>query len=302
MSNRPSTPLKNRVLRLSTIMNGAFIKEFKGSIFTVTFNNADSKQLAEILFCDIPAHGETTEHSGTVYDILSVGRQPMLSLWKGEQRLYFGTSQYELAYRLMNEVLYNCIASNIHFHALHAGAVYKDGQAILLPGGSGSGKSTLTSWLLAMGCHYLTDELVMLKDSGTIHPFTRPISLKSGGLQPLRTLLQNTDSPFIDEEGGGALVPHRLFNPNYHHCTPVVNTIVYPSFHVDSPLKLLELTPARSSLYLMKSHVNARNLDDLGVSHLFTIVRNCRSYSLTYSSFDGLWEMLNRKILSKNYG
>ncbi|PSL04746.1 hypothetical protein CLV30_105213 [Haloactinopolyspora alba] len=61
---------------------------------------------------------------------------------------------------------------------LHAGAVVRDGRAVLFPGASGQGKSTLTAACLQQGFDYLSDELVAVDlDTGTVTGWPRPLML-----------------------------------------------------------------------------------------------------------------------------
>ena len=62
---------------------------------------------------------------------------------------------------------------------VHAGAVAWRGKAILLPGHSGSGKSTLVRELICAGAEYLSDEFAVLDPDGLVHPFARPLSLRT---------------------------------------------------------------------------------------------------------------------------
>lgn len=258
---------------------------FGNQLFEIGCNNEDAYRLAQLLFSDFPVTNSC--HHPKRFDILSVGQQPMLSLWDGEKRLYFGTSRYQLAYILMNEVIYHCINDNDYHHALHAGAVSKDDHCILLPGSSGNGKSTLTSWLIANGYQYLTDELVFLSNEGLVTPLTRPINLKvTDGHETW--LVSEEDREEVISDQNGSMIPHRLLNPDFSAIQPRATHIVFPEFSRESKVKLEELSPARSCLYLMQSHVNARNLDGHGVPDLSDIVRRCKSYKLTYSSFDDL--------------
>ena len=151
-----------------------YLTGFGDHTFEIRCNNDDAYGIAEFLFLDFP--GSLAAISTIQYDIISSGPIPMLSLWEGDKRLYFGISRYQLAYILMNEVIFCCIDTNTSHHALHAGAVYWDDRCILLPGQSGNGKSTLTSWLIMNGFHYLTDELVFLDQNAQVLPMTRPIS------------------------------------------------------------------------------------------------------------------------------
>lgn len=62
---------------------------------------------------------------------------------------------------------------------VHAGVVAFGGHAVLLPGRSGSGKSTLVDRLVREGATYLSDEYAAIDPSGLIHPYARPIALRS---------------------------------------------------------------------------------------------------------------------------
>ena len=219
------------------------------------------------------------------YDLIYSGSEPMISLWEGDKRLYFGQNPYHLAVILMNEVLYHCIDANRENHALHAGAVMRGNSCIILPGQSGTGKSTLTAWLVAHGYQYLTDELIFLADDGTVTPVTRPISLKTGSNHYSWMSLQGCDDQIIVSKNE-MMVPHRLLNQTFTPQKPPVTHIVFPRFVEGATMTLQPLSPAKSCFLLMQSHVNARNLEGLGVPVLAEMVRHCRSYSLTYSRFE----------------
>ncbi|HWB16842.1 MAG TPA: nucleotidyltransferase family protein [Vicinamibacterales bacterium] len=64
---------------------------------------------------------------------------------------------------------------------IHAGVVAVREHAVLLPGVSGAGKSTLVDALVAAGAHYLSDEFAVVDPDGRIHPYARPIRLRTAG-------------------------------------------------------------------------------------------------------------------------
>lgn len=69
---------------------------------------------------------------------------------------------------------------------IHASAVERGGQAVIMPGDSGSGKSTLAALLGENGWRLLADEFVMIDmASGMILPFPRAISLKNSAIAEL---------------------------------------------------------------------------------------------------------------------
>lgn len=61
---------------------------------------------------------------------------------------------------------------------LHAGAVARDGSALIFPAHSGGGKTTLTVKLVMEGYGFLSDEVACLHlDRGVVEPFPRRINL-----------------------------------------------------------------------------------------------------------------------------
>jgi hypothetical protein len=62
---------------------------------------------------------------------------------------------------------------------VHAGVVGWKGRAILIPGRSHSGKSTLVAALLRAGATYYSDEYALIGDDGRVHPYPRPLRLRS---------------------------------------------------------------------------------------------------------------------------
>jgi len=62
---------------------------------------------------------------------------------------------------------------------VHAGVVAWHGRAIVMPGASGSGKTTLVRAFLAAGATYLSDEYARFDRDGCVHPYARPLSIRS---------------------------------------------------------------------------------------------------------------------------
>jgi hypothetical protein len=61
---------------------------------------------------------------------------------------------------------------------LHAGAVARDGAAIVLPGLSHAGKSTLVRELLRRGFTYFSDEYALIDRTGRLHAYPRALMLR----------------------------------------------------------------------------------------------------------------------------
>lgn len=62
---------------------------------------------------------------------------------------------------------------------LHAGVIGWRGKAVLFPGGTCSGKSTLVRALIRAGAVYFSDEFARIDAQGLVHPFARPLSIRS---------------------------------------------------------------------------------------------------------------------------
>lgn len=62
---------------------------------------------------------------------------------------------------------------------LHAGVVGWKGRAVLLPGRTFTGKSTLVAELVKAGATYYSDEFAVLDESGRVHPFHKPLSIRN---------------------------------------------------------------------------------------------------------------------------
>ncbi len=84
------------------------------------------------------------------------------------------------------------------------------------------------------------------------------------------------------------MISHRFLNNNFEFKQPKVTDVIFPQFDPNVEPRLQKITPAKSSLHLLQCHVNARNLQGHGISEMASIIKQCRSFTLSYSSFDDL--------------
>ncbi len=257
--------------------------------------------IAEFLFTDFP---KIYQPVVTKRFYMTASEKEAFSLSDQDENkiIYQGESAYQLAYAMINEVIFHCIQNSRHYHALHAGAVFnhKQKRCFLLPGKSGSGKSTLTCWLVQNGFQYLTDELVFLDADGGLLPLTRPISLKVGPDHASWPLPSYNEDGIILDHNKGAMIAHRLLNPSFTaikpEARPRLTDIIFPRFAPEEKPCLREISAAQASLYLLAAHVNARDHQQHGVPSIADISKKCRSFMLTYASFADLEQFF--KILS----
>lgn len=256
---------------------------------TIKSFGSQARHIVHFLCRDL--HKGEAAGSRATYDLMAVGPRPMFSLWQGDRQLYFGTSRYDLAYALMNEIVYHCIADNTSGHAIHAAALGSAAGGVLLPGTSGSGKSTLTSLLVSRGCNYLTDELVLLQGrEGRMQGLTRPLSIKAGSLPVVAAFCRYSQGEVIAGTNG-CMLPHRLLN-TWSPVTPAVALILLPKYEPGTATRMQTLSPAQACAKLIECSVNARNIPGHGISDLAELTRKTPACRLTYSSFSGLHKLL----------
>jgi hypothetical protein len=66
------------------------------------------------------------------------------------------------------------------FTFVHAGVVDAGGCGIVIPGCTFTGKSTLVTELVRLGATYVSDEYAVLDRNGLMHPFPKPLSIRTG--------------------------------------------------------------------------------------------------------------------------
>jgi hypothetical protein len=124
---------------------------------------------------------------------------------------------------------------------VHAGVVGWKGRAIVIPGLSFSGKSTLTRALVEAGATYYSDEFAVIDAQGKVHPYARPLALRTGDDGP--TLRKTA------EELGGQVGSEPL----------PVGLIVSTHFREGARWRPRVLTPGRTLLALLDHAVAARS-------------------------------------------
>lgn len=264
---------------------------FSDECVGIDWSGPDAWQLIDFLCCDLKRSEPAT--SRVLLQLHVEKEKSHYVLTKNTtENLYAGDDYYELAYALINEIIYQVIVHNGDGLAIHAAAVHTKAGGVLLPGESGSGKSTFAAWLLSCGCNYLTDELVVLDvESRAIDAFTRPISFKTGSVPVVKAIADFEPSAVI-ESSSGLMVPHRIFRPNFSQVSPQLSLVLFPKYKRGCTTEITRMSGALGCAQLIECYVNARNIENHGISRLAEIMRATPVYQLTYSSFNGLQEAL----------
>ncbi|MBX3285234.1 MAG: hypothetical protein KF703_07820 [Actinobacteria bacterium] len=67
---------------------------------------------------------------------------------------------------------------------IHAGVVGWHGRAVVVPGRSMTGKTSLVAELVRAGADYYSDEYAVLDEDGSVHPFAKPLSIRTPAGRP----------------------------------------------------------------------------------------------------------------------
>lgn len=106
-----------------------------------------------------------------------VGRRYVF-IQNGEQ-IASATSRWKF-FKFFDSVIRASIGENASDRVfVHAGVVGWNGKAILLPADSFKGKSTMVAELVRRGAVYYSDDFAILDESGLVHAFPRPLSLRT---------------------------------------------------------------------------------------------------------------------------
>jgi hypothetical protein len=71
---------------------------------------------------------------------------------------------------------------------VHAGVVGSGDKALVIPGHSFVGKTTLVAALVRAGAEYWSDEYAVLDAEGLVHPYAKPLSVRTGYVSEDRTI------------------------------------------------------------------------------------------------------------------
>jgi hypothetical protein len=209
--------------------------ELSGEVFGVGVTLAASdRKLMDMLSAWLPPEWHEGE-AGVSPISLSVVRNGPEEYQVARGGETVGVWPLEDAIRTFEVSLRNHIASSAPAHLfIHAGTVARDGKAIVIPGPSFSGKTTLVTALVEAGATYYSDEYAVLDANGLVHPYPKPISIRTS--TPDRRRSNHHASSF-----GGTVGTE-----------PVpIGLIVRTQYRTGALWEPQELTPAQAALELL---------------------------------------------------
>ena len=185
---------------------------------------------------------------------------------------------------------------------LHAGAVARGGDALILTGDSGAGKSTLAAMLGHGDWRFLGDEFALVDPAtGLLAPFPRPISLK------------NESIPLLE-----AVAPADRFGPMFtgtmkgdvRHVVPPRAAIaamdeparprllVVPAFTPGAEAGARPMDTLQTLAVLIRSSTNYGRMGETGFDAMWALADSVPAYEIVYGStgaaaglLDTLWDI-----------
>jgi hypothetical protein len=254
----------------------------------VEYSGEKAARIVDFLYQFLPTDIDSEAIADVNYRILPVSEPDRLLLYRQDTLIYEGNSEAELAEMLLGHTCHD-LADRSHGGLLfHSGALAWKGKGLLLPGGIAAGKTTLTLWLTMKGLHYLTDEMVYVRDgANTFQAFTRPMNLKA----PSRTVLKDRFDLERHASQMFSTMESDLISPTFINSSSAagqtpLSLVIFPRYSPASAFNLRPLSKAQAGLELMRCLVNARNLPDHGFPEISRLVKMIPAYQMTYSLFD----------------
>ena len=174
---------------------------------------------------------------------------------------------------LCHDIFLQFVGSRPDLFWMHAGAVEKNGNSIVIAGKSGQGKSTLVTQLFQRGWNVLSDEYAPIRlDANEVLPYPRTPRRR---VFPGRELEQREFASFELEEI--AIPDHAVRR------TPAkLHTLIFPQFQIGATPRLDRLSRGDAAMETFRNSTNFVDHKGSGVQWIAGMVTEIPAYRLTY--------------------
>jgi hypothetical protein len=185
------------------------------------------------------------------------------------------------------EVSYCFIAARRDLMWMHAGAVERDGRAVVFAGPSGNGKSTMVTLLCERGWRFLSDDIAPVRmHADEVLPFPQSPRRRihpGEAFPPEKLALLDRETVVIETEMI-SLEPARI------------GAIVFPVFREGTGAELERVPTGEAAFKLIRDCTNFADHKAEAVSRAVSLARTIPVYSLTYSSSRDAQHLLDSRL------
>ena len=197
--------------------------------------------------------------SATLDGMLLCRRRPMIVV---EERIT----------RRLNRMVLDLEPDRLH---LHAGAVTKNGDTVLVIGTSMAGKSTLVAKLVSSGWDYLSDEQVGVRADGALWAFPRPITLRRNSW----AFFDQLDLPHSEPSYDRVEVPPGDLGSVYQG-VPVLPTMVVSPDVSSGRTMVAPLTVAETMALMVTDSLDLERSGDRGIDAIVAVCAQAPGYRI----------------------
>lgn len=224
--------------------------------------------------------------------------KPQVNFYFDDQ-LPFKPLPLDQAFPIMEWGLNWCVSVHAHqYLIIHAGAVEKNGLAVILPAPPGSGKSTLTAGLVLSGWRLLSDELTLIdRKTGLIHPLPRPVSLKNQSIPLIQAFSADAYINRASHDTAKGTVAHMRppkESVRRQHETARPGWVIFPQWEANAMTRLTPRFKAETFMFLAQNAFNYSHLGADGFRVGTSLIEQSTCYDLKYSRLDEAIAELNQ--------
>jgi hypothetical protein len=172
--------------------------------------------------------------------------------------------------------------------AVHAGAVSRNGVAVLLPAPPDHGKTTTTIGLIRAGFDLLSDECAAMGlQDGEVHPFPRPLIVSPDSME-LFPELRSSLRPWVERfRNPGFLLPAEDVRPGCLGESSRAGFVVAPRYEAEGVTALEPMSRADMLALLLSQTFNLSVVGSAGVERLSEMLREVECYRLRIGDISG---------------
>lgn len=246
-------------------------------------------------------HGVVTKDTrlSTVIDVAIAREGNGVIVIADEEEIGFSRTLEDAAVAVRACLTQLAVAASGGLCAIHAGALCRNGAALLLPGEAGDGKSTLSAGLAARGFHMLCDDTTLLAgEPPLVRSLPIGLCIKRGAYPVLEPHYPQLPSLPEWRRPDGKQARYLMPGCDLPWAAPdaavAVRWIVFPRYHPDRGTTLLPLPRHEALARLLRGVCFlSGSLDRQNLDKLITWIEQIDCFELPLSSLDAATTLID---------